>query len=125
MVELARLLLAQAVESLVLGGIEDHPGGERLLAFDLDGIEGHPAAFAGSEERLAVGIREVQFPGGRVDGGGYGRCRHFHESLFHRHLEGDIRLLRQHDQALPVVELLIRRRAHANQFLSQNLQPHL
>ena len=125
MVELARLLLAEAVESFVGGGIEDHLRGEGLLALHLDGREGHFAARAGRQERLARGVREVQFPGGRVHGGGHGRCRHFYQAAFRRHGEGRLSLHGKHNEAFPVVELLVRRRGNADDLLAQHLESDL
>ena len=124
-VELARLLLAEAVEGLVGGGVEDHLRGEGLLAFHLDGCESHLAALAGGQERLAGGVRERQLPGGRVHGGGHGRCGHLHEAAFRRHGEGRLFLHGKHDEALPVVELLVRGRGHADDLLAQHLEPDL
>ena len=124
-VEFARLLLAEAVEGLVRGRVEHDASRVSFLALDLDGCEGHLAAFSGGQERLARGIREAQFPGGRVHGGGHGRRGHFHEASFRRHGEGRLFRNGQHDEAVPVIELLVRGRGNADDLLAQHLEPDL
>ena len=124
-VELARLLLAEAVERLVLRRVEDHPGGVGFLAFHLDGREGHPPALAGGQERFPAGVREGQLPGGRVHGDGHRRCGHLHQAAFRRHGEGGLFLHGKDDEALPVVELPVRGRGDADDLFTQHLEPDL
>ena len=124
-VELARLLLAQAVESLVFGRIKNNLRGEGFLALDLNRCECHFAAFTGSQERFALRVGEVKFPGRRVHGDRHGRGGHLHQVSFHRHGKGRLVLHRNDDQTFPVVELLVRSRGNADDLLAQHLEPDL
>ena len=58
MVELARLLLTEAVERLIRRRIEYHLGGIGFLAFDFDGGEGHFPGIPGGEEFIPRSVSE-------------------------------------------------------------------
>ena len=125
-VEFAGLLLPEAVERLVRGGIEDRVHGPGFPAFRLDRGERHPASLAGSEQFPTFRIGEAHAAVGdphrslHVGGGDV------HPAVRLRHFERDLSILPgNHHQAFPVGERCLRSGADADYLASYHLQTDL
>ena len=121
MVQLAALVLAQAVEGLVGGRIEAHAGGESRLALHFRGRERHAGA---AQELISRRVQETDGAVRQADGGRERGGADAHFPVLLEDLEVAEAGLRDHHEAGPLVQHPVRAGRHADEFRPGHLQAH-